>query len=444
MKRFFALLFVLGIVVSLIAFSASAIAQDKPKPGPAKAKPSAFAYEDKMGVVKIKPGEPIHIACWMVVAGPDASLGTDTKRGVEIAVADKGGKLLGFPIKLSVQDTGCNAEGGQAAATKLAADPTIVAAIGSNCSSEARPGAPILWKAGIATVSPSNTAPYLTDPKRGPEYDGYLRTCHNDKVQGAVAAEFAWKQLKVKRAATIHDGSVYAEQLQAVFAETFKKLGGTITSQEAVAPTDTDMRPVLTKIATGKPEFIYYPIFIAAGGHITRQVKEVKGLEKAYLMGADGIFSPDFYKAAGETAIGMFHSSPDFSAYAGGYKAFLDKHMKKYGEKPLAPFHAQAYDAAMIIFAAIEKMAQKGPDGTLYIGRKKLRDALYATKNFKGLTGTLNCDQYGDCADPKIAIYKTTEENVKKLVMPDTPIWKPYVEEAPAKAAPAKKLPAKK
>ena len=444
MKRFFALLFVLGIAVSLIAFSASAIAQDKPKPGPAKAKPSAFAYEDKMGVVKIKPGEPIHIACWMVVAGPDASLGTDTKRGVEIAVADKGGKLLGFPIKLSVQDTGCNAEGGQAAATKLAADPTIVAAIGSNCSSEARPGAPILWKAGIATVSPSNTAPYLTDPKRGPEYDGYLRTCHNDKVQGAVAAEFAQKQLKVKRAATIHDGSVYAEQLQAVFAETFKKLGGTITSQEAVAPTDTDMRPVLTKIATGKPEFIYYPIFIAAGGHITRQVKEVKGLEKAYLMGADGIFSPDFYKAAGETAIGMFHSSPDFSAYAGGYKAFLDKHMKKYGEKPLAPFHAQAYDAAMIIFAAIEKMAQKGPDGTLYIGRKKLRDALYATKNFKGLTGTLNCDQYGDCADPKIAIYKTTEENIKKLVMPDTPIWKPYVEEAPAKAAPAKKPPAKK
>jgi len=444
MKRFFALLFVLGIAVSLIAFSASAIAQNKPKPGPAKAKPSAFAYEDKMGVVKIKPGEPIHIACWMVVAGPDASLGTDTKRGVEIAVADKGGKLLGFPIKLSVQDTGCNAEGGQAAATKLAADPTIVAAIGSNCSSEARPGAPILWKAGIATVSPSNTAPYLTDPKRGPEYDGYLRTCHNDKVQGAVAAEFAQKQLKVKRAATIHDGSVYAEQLQAVFAETFKKLGGTITSQEAVAPTDTDMRPVLTKIATGKPEFIYYPIFIAAGGHITRQVKEVKGLEKTYLMGADGIFSPDFYKAAGETAIGMFHSSPDFSAYAGGYKAFLDKHMKKYGEKPLAPFHAQAYDAAMIIFAAIEKMAQKGPDGTLYIGRKKLRDALYATKNFKGLTGTLNCDQYGDCADPKIAIYKTTEENIKKLVMPDTPIWKPYVEEAPAKAAPAKKLPAKK
>jgi branched-chain amino acid transport system substrate-binding protein len=408
MKRFSAMLFVLVMVVSFSAISISA------------------QTKDKLGAVKIKKGEPIHIACWMVVAGPDASLGTDTKRGVEIAAADKGGKILDHPIKLSFQDTGCNAEGGQAAATKLAADPTIAAAIGSSCSSEAKPGVPILWKAGIATVSPSNTAPYLTDPKRGSEYDGYLRTCHNDKVQGAVAAEFAFKQLKLKKAATIHDGSVYAEQLAAVFAETFKKLGGTITAQEAVAPSDTDMRPVLTKIATGKPAFIYYPIFIAAGGHITRQVKEVRGLEKVALMGADGIFSPDFYKAAGETAVGMYHSSPDFSAFAGDYKSFLEKHQKKYGEKPLAPFHAHGYDAAMMIFAAIEKVAKKGSDGSLTIGRQALRDALYATKNFKGLTGNINCDKYGDCADPKIGVYKTTAANVKNLVMPEKPIWKPY------------------
>jgi branched-chain amino acid transport system substrate-binding protein len=418
MKRTFIFFFVIMTAVCVMAVSSFAAAPDKPK--------VAAKYQDPMGVVVIKKGEPIHIACWMVIAGPDASLGPDTKRGVEIAVEDKGGKLLGFPIKISAQDTGCNAEGGQAAATKLASDPTIVAAIGSNCSSEARPGAPILWKAGISTVSPSNTAPYLTDPKRGAEYDGYLRTCHNDKIQGAVAAEFAIKQLKVKKAATIHDGSVYAEQLQAVFAETFKKLGGTITAQEAVSPTDTDMRPVLTKIATGKPEFIYYPIFIAAGGHITRQIKEIKGLEKIQLMGADGIFSPDFYKAAGETAIGMYHSSPDFSAFASGYKDFLAKHQKKYGEKPLAPFHAHGYDAAMMIFAAIEKVGKVGPGGNLHIGRKALRDALYATKGLKGLTGTITCDKFGDCADPRIAVYKTTDQNVKKLEMPDTPFWQPY------------------
>lgn len=183
--------------------------------------------------------------------------------------------------------------------------------------------------------------------------------------------------------------------------------------------------PVLTKIATAKPEFIYYPIFIAAAGHITRQVKEVSGLEKVALMSADGAYSVDFYKAAGESAVGMYHSSPDYEAFGKVYEDFIQKHIKKYNEKTLSTFHAHAYDAANMIFKAIEKVAKKEKDGTLYIGRKALRDALYATKNLKGITGNINCNQYGDCADPKIAVYKTNIEDIKTLVMPKKSFWKP-------------------
>jgi len=363
---------------------------------------------DPVGVVKVNKGQPITIAYWLVVAGPDASLGIDSRRGIEIAIDDKK-TVAGFSVRLIGEDSGCNAEGGVTAATKLASNQSVVAAIGSTCSSEAVPGAPILWKAGIVTVSPSNTAPVLTDRNRSADYDGYLRTAHNDLVQGRVAADFARKVLKVGRAATIHDGSPYAEGLANAFADNFKKQGGTITSQEAIAPTDTDMRPVLTKIAAGKPELVYYPIFVAAGGFVTRQAKEVAGLQNVKLMGADGLFSPDFQKAAGESAIGMYQTSPDLSAAALGprYTQFLDKHKKKYGENPLSAFHAHAYDAAMIIFAAIEKVGKKDAAGNLYIGRKALRDALFATKGFRGVTGTVTCNPYGDCADPKIAVYIT-------------------------------------
>jgi branched-chain amino acid transport system substrate-binding protein len=362
---------------------------------------------DPIGVVRVPRGQPITIAYWLVVAGPDASLGIDSRRGIEIAIDDKK-TVAGFRVRLIGEDSGCNAEGGVTAATKLAANRSIVAAIGSSCSSEAVPGAPILWKAGIVTVSPSNTAPRLTAPNRGPDYDGYLRTAHNDLVQGRVAAEFARRQLRVTRAATIHDGSPYAEGLANAFADNFKKLGGTITSQEAIAPTDTDMRPVLTKIAAGRPELIYYPIFIAAGGFVTRQAKEVAGLSNVKLMSADGTFSPDFRKAAGDAVVGVYNTSPDLSPEALGpaYAQFVAKHQKKYGEKPISAFHPHAYDAAMMIFAAIEKVAKKDSAGNLYIGRKALRDALFATRNFKGLTGTLTCNAYGDCADPKIAVYQ--------------------------------------
>jgi branched-chain amino acid transport system substrate-binding protein len=94
---------------------------------------------------------------------------------------------------------------------------------------------------------------------------------------------------------------------------------------------------------------------------------------------------------------------------------FLPKYEKKYGEKPTAAFHPHSYDAANMIFAAIKKVA-KTQGGTLYIGRKALRDALFATKGFKGLTGTVTCNPYGDCADPHIAVYTAVSADPSKFV----------------------------
>ena len=91
MKRFLTVLVVLISAIGFVVASASAAEKATEKKPAAPAKKPEFKYEDKIGVVKVKKGDPIHIACWMVVAGPDASLGTDTKRGVEIAVGDVGG-----------------------------------------------------------------------------------------------------------------------------------------------------------------------------------------------------------------------------------------------------------------------------------------------------------------------------------------------------------------
>jgi branched-chain amino acid transport system substrate-binding protein len=164
------------------------------------------------------------------------------------------------------------------------------------------------------------------------------------------------------------------------------------------------MRPVLTKIAATEPEFIYYPIFIAEGAFITTQAKEVSGLEDVILAGADGMISPDFVEAAGEAAEGMYMSGPDLAFENPLGQAFLAKHLEMYGEEPLSAFHAHAYDAAMMLMAAIEQVAVEDADGVLYIPRQALRDALYATSNFEGITGILNCNEYGDCADPLITV----------------------------------------
>lgn len=373
----------------------------------------AAAYEctDALGCVTIGPDDPLHIAYWGVLSGPDGTLGEDSKRGVEVAIDDKGGELLGHEILLTTEDAGCTPEGGATAASKLAADTSIVALIGSSCSDETVGGVAAITNAGLTTISPSNTRPALSDPNRGPDYAGYLRTAHSDAFQGKAVAEFAYNVLGARKAATIHDGSAYAEALQQVFADNFAALGGEVVAQEAVAKDATDMRPVLTSIAANEPDFLYYPVFVAVGGFITAQVREIAGLEDVKLAGSDGIFTPDFVSAAGPNVQGMYLSSPDFSAFPEGYASFIEKHNAKYGGAPLSIFHAHAYDATNIIFAAIEKVAEVQEDGTIYIPRQALRDAIYATANFQGITGNLSCSASGDCGAPVIAVYEVTNSD---------------------------------
>lgn len=386
-----------------------------------------FTCTDKLGCVDIGPNDPVHIAYEFVTSGDNSTLGLDTKYGAELAIDDAGGKVLGHSIKFDGQDSGCSAEGGQAAAAKLAADKSIVAVVGTDCSSEARASIPILLQQnGLSMISPANTAPDLTDPAK--RVAGYFRTAHNDKVQGAVAADFVSKQLKYTKAATIHDGSIYAQGLTGVFQDQFKKNGGTITNAEAVNVGDKDMKPVLTRIAANKPDIIYFPIFVAEGGFICNQARDVPGLEKTILMGADGIFSPDFIKACGKNVVGFFWSSPNFSAYGSAYQTLVDKYKKKYNVPGvLAPFHAQSYDAMNMILQALQKpnVVVKDADGTLHVQKQALRDAIAATKDFKGITGNLTCDPNGDCADPKIAIYRETQDDFGKGQTPTTPIWAP-------------------
>jgi branched-chain amino acid transport system substrate-binding protein len=396
----------------------------------------AQAPTDPLGVVAIPAGEPVHIAFWGVLSGADSALGTDSLHGVELAVDAAGGKLLDRDIQLTQEDALCTPEGGATAAQKLAADTTLVGLIGSSCSDETVGGIAALTAAGLTTISPSATRPTLTAPDRDPSYAGFLRTAHSDAFQGLAVAQWA-KEQGITKAATIHDGSAYAEALQQVFADAFKEAGGTITDQEAVSKDQTDMHSVLTTIAASQPELIYLPIFTAAGAYIVAQSSEVSGLENVKLAGSDGIFNPDFIKAAGPNVEGFFLSSPDFSKFGAGYADLLAAYKTKYGSDPTAVFHAHAYDATGILFDAIEKVATTDADGTTYIPKGALRDAIYATTDYPGIIGTLSCSPNGDCGSPAIAIYEVSADNVAKGSVPTVPVWPTGDSTASPAASPA-------
>ena len=364
--------------------------------------------EDEGEVITIADGEGIKIAVVQVISGDNASLGTDQVRSIEIAVDDRGGELLNHPIELQVEDEGCSNAGGQAAVQKVLADPQFVGILGTSCSGAAVPASEAMSEAGLVMISGSNTSPFLT--KIGGEegtdrHEGYFRTAHNDEIQGTAAANFAYTELDKTKAASIHDGDPYTQGLAGVFDEAFKAAGGEITIATAVDKAQEDMRPVLTEIAASGAELIFFPIFQPAGDFIVKQAKEIPGLRNTILMGADGLLS-DTFVVIPETE-GMYFSGPA-TPTGPAYEELVAKYEAKFGEKPIQSFHAHAYDAANILFDAIEEVAEEQDDGSLRISRNRLREAVGATSGYEGLTGTLTCDEFGDCADAKIDVVQNT------------------------------------
>ncbi|HEX7067063.1 MAG TPA: branched-chain amino acid ABC transporter substrate-binding protein [Candidatus Limnocylindria bacterium] len=358
---------------------------------------------DEFGCIELAEGDPIVIGTAMVITGANESLGLDSQYGAQVAQQMRP-QIAGHDVEFNHQDDGCSTEGGTAAARALLSEENIAAVIGTSCSSAGIPAAEILSAEGILLVSSSNTAPSLTAPDTHEPF--YARTAHNDSIQGAAMAQFVSEVLGATTAATIDDGSAYADQLAAVFAKSFAEdYGGTITAEEAVSVGDTDFSGVLGNIAADSPEFLYFPIFVAEGALITQQARETPGLEDTVLGGADGILSPDWLEAAGDAAEGAVLSGPDLAFSGDFYEAeFLPAYTEVSGEEaPISAFHAHAFDAYNMLADAIEAVAFED-GGTTYIPRTALRDAFFATEGYEGITGTLTCDENGDCADAKISV----------------------------------------
>jgi hypothetical protein len=62
-------------------------------------------------------------------------------------------------------------------------------------------------------------------------------------------------------------------------------------------------------------------------------------------------------------------------------------------------------------------------EGTLYVPKGALREAIYATEGHEGIIGTLSCSEVGDCSAPVIAIYQVTEREIGGEWPPEEPVF---------------------
>ncbi len=374
-----------------------------------------YLGDGSLGTVEVERGEAIQIRSVYTNPGDIALLGNSAEKAIVFAVEDYG-PIRGYDVDLGVGlDDMCSPEGGMITGSLVIAEGNVLGVIGTNCSAAAAEAAPLITSAGMVLISPSNTAPSLTSDLAGNEgeshFPGYYRTAHNDLIQGESVAHFLFGE-GVSTAAVVHDGGPYTMGLASVFSHAFEERGGAITGTWEVDRKDQDLVPVLTEIAAGEPEALFFPIFFPTGGFLVEQAAEMPAFSETVFAAADGLFNDDFMGLP--QSEGMYISGPDtrfgdnYNQSTGQSAAdLLARYQETVGSSPTGTFWGHAYDATILLLDAISAASfVRSGDNVLVIDRAGLREYLDNLSGFQGVTGVLSCDEFGDCGASRVVIHE--------------------------------------
>ena len=338
----------------------------------------------------------IKIAIAVPLTGDMGTEGQGVRRAVELAVEEVNAAKR-FPYKIVAAPFDDRADPKEAVnvANLIISDPHIVAVVGHYNSGCAIPAAKVYARAPVAMVSPAATNPEVTEQQRSPDWSGpkvVFRVVPTDDVQGSYSALFAHKKLGKRRMALLHDKTPYGQGLAEQFKKTFLETGGKIVSADGIAVGDKDFKALLTKIKgdPSKPEGIYFGGLYTEAGLLLKQMRELGMKDPFVLISGDGSKTPSIFDVAGDAADGAYLSIVGVPVEElPSAKTFMENYKKRWtgSGEDLKPFDHFGYEAAQVIFAAMERAG--GPD------RTKIIAEMTKTK-YSGVLGETIFDDKGD------------------------------------------------
>lgn len=341
--------------------------------------------------VEVDSGAPVKIGISSVISGDLKGIGEPVANGAKLA--SEGKTIKGHAIEWVVKDDLCTPDGGASAATQLLQEK-VIAVVGPVCSGPVLAAQPQYEAAGVTHISPSSTAHSPTYPDRGDVFQTFLRTTYSDDIQGPAQAKFAVDTLGAKTAYIVYDTDAYGTGLRDAFRKAFEEAGGKIAgSPEGFEKKQTDFKSIVTNIQSEKPDLVYFAGFYSEATPFIKQLR-AENKDVKFLAG-DGVKNDEFTKGAGADAEGAYLSLPSPVYTGAAYNTFGEAFEKATGTKrDASPYVAEAYDAASIIIAALDKVATDN-GGKLSVDLEKLNDEIRATE-MDGASGKIKFDARGE------------------------------------------------
>lgn len=360
----------------------------------------------------------IKIAVVAPLSGEQSTLGEGFKFAAQLAVKQLGKPLtdLGFKVEIVPFDDQARADQATARAKDIVADPDILVVIGNLNSDAALAASDIYKNADLAMIAPSATNPKLTT--RG--YANVNRLFGRDDMQGPAAAHFVGEQLQLKSPYIVSDKSDFAQANANTFSAEAKKMGLAISGLESTDE-KSNLDSTVGAIKSSGADSVFFTGSYVQGGNLLRQLRD-KSVRAAFIA-TERIDNPEFPRIAGQAVEGTYFESayapanvfPDASQFIRDYKTEFNK------DAP--PYAAQAYDATAIALKAIATLAKDGKPS-----RKAIAQAIRATQNYRGITGTYTFNSNGDLTSAKYFFVKVTTADPRRWE--DNSIFK-FIELAP-------------
>lgn len=338
------------------------------------------------------------------LTGDSAKYGEDIKRGYDLAVQEinEAEGVRGRKLHLIYEDSEGKPDKAVAAALKLIVKDKVPAILGPLWSSPTLAVAPICEKKKVVLLSSGASSPDIT--KAG---DYIFRNELSDEY-GAEQTARLFFNLVFKQIAMLYINNDFGTGYRKVMERVYSELGGSIVIAESFEQGANDFRAQLTKIKEKNPKALFvvgYKETIL----ILRQLKEL-GI-KPQILSVALFEDPEILEKVGDVAEGAiytYYGTFDPKSQDERVKHFVETFTRKYGKAPeyYAPI---GYDAVKVLALAMEK------GGFDSMG---IKNALYATKDFPGLSGTTSFDQNGDVQKP---IILKTVKNGKFVRYSDQP-----------------------
>jgi len=302
-------------------------------------------------------------------------------------------------------------------ARKAVQDPTTIFYLGEFNSGGTKVSLPILNKAGIPQISPSNTAVGLTtdepgaDPGEPDKYyptgeRTYARIVPKDTIQGAALATIMQED-GCKTVAIANDKTTYGAGLARNVETSAKELGLEVTSNDG---TDRNA-PNYRSLAEG----IDADCFVGSGVTGENYIQLFKDVAAAQpdikLYGPDGVAEAAFTdpKEGGipadvgaRTKVTVATLSPEEFEKQGIEEAakFFSDYEAEYGIAKPDPYAIYGYETMKLALDTLEAVGDKAND------RKAVIDQLINnTKGRKSVLGTYDIDENGDTTLTDYGLY---------------------------------------